>query len=208
MKTIIVTSRKGGAGKTTLTVNLATQASAGGKSRVVVLDADPQGSATFWQSLRSEPFPEVRKVRAESGLAGALARLEQEGVDYAFLDFPPADKKWLRDAMADADLVLIPTKPSPLDIHSATSTLEWALDAESKVAWVINGASVFSKTPDLVFDQLRKTGSVCATIVHERNDFVVSAGLGLGVSEFAPNGKAAFEIDALWKNVRSLLRRA
>ena len=207
MKTIIISSRKGGAGKTTLSLNLSTLASQQGKKKVALLDLDPQGSSRFWDSLREADFPDVRKVGL-GDIVLTLSELEDEGYDYVFIDMPPTDKKGIKDAMEHADLVLIPTKASPLDIHSASSTLEWASDAGSKVAWVINGASVFSSTPEIVFEQLKSTAKVCRTIVHERNDFIISVGLGKSVTEFAPSSKAAAEIEALWREVRSLVGRA
>jgi chromosome partitioning protein len=206
MKTIIVSSRKGGAGKTTLSLNLATLASQKGKKKVALLDLDPQGSSQFWVSLREADYPMVRKV-ACNDLLIELSELEEKGFDYVFLDMPPTDKKWIKSAMEHADLVLIPTKASPLDIHSASSTLEWASDAGSKVAWVINGASVSSSTPSIVFEQLKASAKTCRTIVHERNDFVISVGLGKSVSEFAPNSKAANEIEQLWREVRSMVAK-
>lgn len=206
MKTIIVSSRKGGAGKTTLSLNLATLASQKGKKKVALLDLDPQGSSRFWKSLREADFPDVRKV-GTSDVMLQLSELEEEGYDYVFLDMPPTDKKWVKDAFQHADLVLIPTKASPLDIHSASSTLEWASDAGSKVCWIINGASVLSSTPEIVFGQLKATAKTCRTIVHERNDFVISVGLGQSVNEFEPTSKAALEIESLWKEIRGMLGR-
>lgn len=206
MKTIIISSRKGGAGKTTLSLNLATHASQQGKKKVALLDLDPQGSSRFWDSLREADYPDVRKV-GFNDIVIELSELEEAGYDYAFIDMPPTDKKWVKDALQHADLVLIPTKASPLDIHSASSTLEWASDAGSKVTWVINGASVFSSTPEIVFEQLKATAKICRTIVHERNDFVISVGLGKSVTEFAPHSKAAAEIDNLWKEVRGMVSR-
>ena len=206
MKVIIISSRKGGAGKTTLSLNLATYASQQGKKKVALLDLDPQGSSRFWDSLREADYPDVRKV-GSNDIVIELSELEDAEYDYVFIDMPPTDKKWVKDALAHADLVLIPTKASPLDIHSASSTLEWASDAGSKMAWVINGASVLSSTPEIVFEQLKATAKVCRTIVHERNDFVISVGLGKSVTEFAPSSKAAFEIESLWKEVRGMAGR-
>lgn len=207
MKTIIISSRKGGAGKTTLSLNLATLAAQQGKKQVALLDLDPQGSSMFWASLRQSDFPVIRKVGLNDLLL-ELSELEDAQYDYVFVDMPPTDKKQIRDAMNHADLVVIPTKASPLDIHSASSSLEWASDAGSKVTWVINGASVQARTPEIVFEQLQATAHVCRTIVHERNDFVISVGLGKSVTEFAPNSKAAAEVDALWREIKNLANRA
>ncbi|MFN7505557.1 MAG: ParA family protein, partial [Limnobacter sp.] len=109
MKTIIISSRKGGAGKTTLSLNLSTLASQQGKKKVALLDLDPQGSSLFWDSLREADYPDVRKV-GFNDIVISLSELEDEGYDYVFIDMPPTDKKWVKDALEHADLVLIPTK--------------------------------------------------------------------------------------------------
>lgn len=205
MKTIIISSRKGGAGKTTLSLNLATQACLDGNKKVALLDLDPQGSSQFWASLRTQEFPVVSKA-GTADLGAKLPRLAREGFDYVFLDMPPTDQKGVRDSLGKADLVVIPTKPSPLDIHSASSTLEWAGDAGTHVAWVINGASPISKNPEIVFDLLKATKvPVFKTIVHERSDFVTSVSRGQAVVEFAPSSKAAAEIQELWRELRNML---
>ena len=174
---------------------------------MALLDLDPQGSTLFWASLREKSYPQVRKA-SFSDMARTLSKLDIAGFDYVFLDMPPTDKKQVLDCMLHADLVVIPTKASPLDIHSAMGVLEWAQHAAKHVAWAINGASVSSGMSEIVFDQLAQTAKVFKTIVHERNDFLVSIGLGLGVSEFAPGSKAACEIQALWKEARALCAKA
>ncbi|HEY1057519.1 MAG TPA: ParA family protein [Limnobacter sp.] len=208
MKTVIVSSRKGGAGKTTLSLNLATEASQQGKRKVALVDLDPQGSSLFWASLRDRAYPSVVKGNPADVFL-TLGELEDEGYDTVFLDMPPTDKKWIRESLGQADLVIIPTKPSPLDIHSATSTLEWAEEAGARVSWVINGASPISKNPDIVFELLKATRvPVFKTIVHERGDFVTSLSRGLSVSEAAPHSKAAAEIAELWREVKNTLSRS
>lgn len=211
MKTIIVSSRKGGAGKTTLALNLAAQAAHAGKKKVALLDLDPQGSSLFWATLRqvhSMEYPDVLKAGAND-LGAKLSRLSKQGYDYVFLDMPPTEQKWLRDALGKANLVIIPTRPSPLDIHSAGSTLEWASEAGSKVAWVINGASPAGKSADIVFDLLKATKvPVFNTVIHERSDFVTSVSRGQSVVEFAPSSKSALEIQNLWKEVHKMVARA
>lgn len=210
MKTIIISSRKGGAGKTTLSLNLATEAAQEGHKKVALLDLDPQGSTTFWSALREHcqlGYPNVQKT-GTGELKSKLNRLAQHGYDYVFLDMPPTDQKWLKESLGKADLVIVPTRPSPLDIHSATSTLEWAAEAGAKVAWAINAASTSGKSADIVFDLLKATKvPVFKTIVHERGDFVTSLSRGQSVSEFSPASKSAMEMQNLWKEIHKLLNK-
>src|SRR5690349_17871393 len=86
MNVITLASRKGGAGKSTLTAQLAAQAQQQGK-RVMVLDADPQGSLKLWHSLRPNTLPKL--VTAERGIERPLAFAMIEGTDYVFIDTAP-----------------------------------------------------------------------------------------------------------------------
>ena len=86
MNVITLASRKGGAGKSTLTAQLAAQAHAQGK-RVLVIDADPQGSLKLWHSLRPDALPKL--VTPERGIDRALAFAMIEGTDYVFIDTAP-----------------------------------------------------------------------------------------------------------------------
>lgn len=203
MKVFIVSSQKGGTGKSTLTVNLAALECQNKHSKVAILDLDPQGSSLFWKSIRQSDDPKVIAVEPDS-LLMTLSELEDEGYTHVWVDFPPVQKKWVRKSLQYADLVIIPTRASPFDLHSGSLTLEWAKEIGNKVVWVINGASASSKTAELVLNTLKKEAPVCHTIIHERNDFVLSIGLGLGVTEYAPKGKAAEELKQLHLEIQKL----
>ena len=86
MNVITLASRKGGAGKSTLTAQLAAQAQQQGK-RVLVIDADPQGSLKLWHSLRPDILPKL--VTPERGLDRALAFAMIDGFDTVFIDTAP-----------------------------------------------------------------------------------------------------------------------
>jgi len=108
MNVITLASRKGGAGKSTLTAQLAAQAHAAGK-RVTVIDADPQGSLSLWHSLRKDGLPKL--VTPERGLDRALAFAMIENADYVFIDTAPTMWVVVQEAVRAATLVLIPARP-------------------------------------------------------------------------------------------------
>lgn len=120
MSVIAIAHTKGGVGKTTTSIYLATAASRAGIS-VTVLDADPQGSATDWASAAAEtdselPFP-VRSAGARSLQADPESQL-------TIIDTPPGTAGAIDAAIEAADLVIVPTGVSPLDVRRVWPTLD------------------------------------------------------------------------------------
>src|SRR3569623_1572691 len=119
MNVITLASRKGGAGKSTLTAQLAAQAHAAGK-RVLVIDADPQASLTLWHSRRTDSG--LRLKTPERGLDRALAFAMIEGTDYVFIDTAPTTWVVVQEAIRVATMVLIPARPGFFDLAAVAVT--------------------------------------------------------------------------------------
>src|SRR3954463_9211940 len=139
MNVITLASRKGGAGKSTLTAQLAAQAHALGK-RVLVIDADPQASLTLWHSRRAQDG--LRLVTPERGLDRALAFAMIEGTDYVFIDTAPTMWVVVQEAIRAATLVLIPARPGFFDLAAVRDTVKVARERDRPYAVVINAAPV------------------------------------------------------------------
>ena len=204
MKVIVVCSQKGGTGKTTLTLNLAALQSAQAGSKVMILDLDPQSSCQYWHNLRPSEEPAVRAVEPDHLLL-TLSELEDEGYTHVWLDFPPVLKKWVRKSLRYADLVLIPTRASVLDIASSAATLAWAKEMGTQVRWVINGAQPRSRMAEKIRQSLVQHSPVCSTLIHERVDFALSIPLGQAVHEFSPRSKATREVRNLHQEITDIL---
>jgi chromosome partitioning protein len=130
-KLIAILNQKGGCGKTTIAMNLAASFTVLGHSSVV-LDADPQQSATLWaQQSNTLPF-KVHAIDMETGARKVKSSIQTltGNVDIAILDLPPELKEPAMLACILADIVIIPVKPSPLDLWAGRAAVELAKDAQ------------------------------------------------------------------------------
>jgi len=120
MNIVTMASRKGGAGKSTLTAHLASLCHRAGR-RTVVIDADPQGSLTLWHSLRPDRQPDLRS--GARGIERALAMAVVDGYEWAFID--TAASMWVvaQEAIRAATMVLIPARPGFFDLNAVRETV-------------------------------------------------------------------------------------
>ena len=129
MPVVAIVNQKGGTGKTTLATNLASVLAE--KGPVLLLDADPQASSQNW-SVSEWTSPEGLVVKG-MGKGNLLQEVRAMAGDYDWIiiDGPPGITRTSADAVRAADLVLIPAKPSPLDVWAASDIVE-AVQARQK----------------------------------------------------------------------------
>ena len=197
-----VLSQKGGVGKTTVALNLAAAIATSG-SRVLVVDADPQGSALAWSSAReAEPlFPVVGM--AKPTLHRELPNL---AANYHFIviDGAPRVNDLARSAILASNLVLIPVQPSPYDIWASSETVRLIREARQinaalDAAFLINRKIARSAIGRDAAAALAQFEDIPVLEVHlsQRILYAESAAKGLTVVEVAPQGEAAREFRAL-----------
>jgi chromosome partitioning protein len=199
-----VLSQKGGVGKTTVALNLAAAIATSG-SRVLVVDADPQGSALAWSSAReAEPlFPVVGM--AKPTLHRELPNLAAN-YHYIVIDGAPRVNDLARSAILASNLVLIPVQPSPYDIWASSETVRLIREARQinatlEAAFLINRKIARSAIGRDAAAALAQFEDIPVLEVHlsQRILYAESAAKGLTVVEVAPQGEAAREFRALAK---------
>jgi chromosome partitioning protein len=206
MYVIVIANQKGGVGKTTLAGHLAVQAIRTNSGNVVLIDTDPQGSLSQWWHERKAETPHLAQVEPAK-LESQLATLEDSGIDIVIVDTPPAVTATNRTVIALANLVLIPTRPSPHDLRAVGSTIGMAEEAKKKMVFVINGAAQRARITGEAAISLSQYGTVAPVTIFQRTDFASSMIDGRTVQEIDEKSRSANEISDLWKYVYSQLRK-
>jgi chromosome partitioning protein len=206
MYTIVAASQKGGSGKTTLSGHLAVEAQRSGAGAIALIDTDPQGSLAHWWNARQAPEPHF--VRAGlMNLEETLGGLERAGVRIAVIDTPPAITQSISRVVAHADLVLVPTRPSPHDLRAVGATVDIAERHGKPVVFVINAATARARITGESAVALSQHGTVAPVTIHHRVDFAASMIDGRTVGEVVPGSPSAREISDLWAYVQDKLSR-
>jgi chromosome partitioning protein len=204
MKVVVIAARKGGSGKTTLAGHLAVQAERAGNGPAALIDVDPQGSLSAWWNERAAPTPVFAQASLE-GLADTIARLRDLGIEALFIDTPPALNPSVAEVVKLADLVVIPTRPSPHDLRSIGATAELVEHLGKPLVFVLNGATPRARINGEALSVLSQHGMLAPVIVHQRIDFAASMIDGRTVMELPDSSRSGEEIEKLWAYVNGRL---
>ena len=190
MRVLALASQKGGSGKTTLSGHLAVQAQLSGAGPVCLIDIDPQGSLADWWNERDAEMPAFAQTTV-ARLASDLEVLRQQGFRLAVIDTPPAITMAIQSVIAVAELIVIPTRPSPHDLRAVGATVDLCDRAGKPLIFVVNAATPKAKITYEAAVALSQHGTVAPVTVHHRTDFAASMIDGRTVMEIDPNGRSA-----------------
>jgi chromosome partitioning protein len=207
-----VLNQKGGVGKTTIAVNIAACLTMRSK-RVLLVDADPQGSSLAWSAAREAP-----PLFSVVGMAKPTLHREMPEIardyDVVVIDGAPRVNDLGRAAILASDTILIPVQPSPYDVWAAADTVQLIREAQQfkdglKAAFVINRKIANTAIGRDVANALEHFNiPVLPTALCQRVLYAESAGQGLAVAEVAPNSEAARELAALVLSLTRVEKRA
>lgn len=202
MKTLGIIAQKGGAGKTTLSVHLTVRAGLAGL-QVLLIDTDPQASATAWWRRRREEAPALIQSRGEL-LPEVLKTAAEQRYDLVVIDTAPHSSREAQATARLSELVYIPTRPAILDLDAIGVSTELVASTRSEARIVLNGCPPPTRygEPHIVSEarQALKTYGIPVSEVALSQRAAFSHALidGHAVNEFERNGKAAQEMDRLW----------
>ena len=193
-------NQKGGVGKTTTAINLA--ASLARKNhQIVLVDADPQGSAVKWHSAESNQAFEI--LHSPGSLSMADLETLNASYDYVVIDAPPAIGDITRSILLASDMAIVPVSPSALDIWSCRGILDMVdqvrqENPELSVKFLINRKIPGTRVGREVRQALDEfdTGILDAEMC-QRVAYIDAMKYGVSVMQYAPSSKAAEEVETL-----------
>lgn len=206
---IALLNQKGGVGKTTLSIHIASTLALAG-NRVLLIDADVQRSALDWAASREMP-PLFSVVGISKNNIHKEVTLLKENYDFIVIDGPPRVYDVAKSAIAASDFILIPVQPSPYDVWSAKEVVDLINEVKEplqnykkiKAAFVVNrkiSKTVIGRDVEDALNQYKDI-TVFKSQITQRVTYAETAAHGTSAIEEDPNSIAGQEIKALTEEI-------
>ena len=203
MKTIVITSQKGGSGKTMLAAHLAVEAERGGDEPVWLIDTDRQATLSLWHERRKEETPQRLAVPLPRIHEGLSKLDQQHKAAYCFIDTAPTISDQNTMLLELADLVVIPVRPSPSDLWAVSETVEQVKKAGKPFLFVITQAKPQATITAQAIAALSQHGRVAQAFVVDRVAYASAMTGGNTAPELSARSPAAEEIKTLWVELKA-----
>ncbi|WP_418319060.1 AAA family ATPase [Piscinibacter sakaiensis] len=196
LRSVAVFSQKGGSGKSTVAIHLAVMASRG--HRVLLVDADPQGTVAAWGASRTRPAPMI--VRADpTNLVEVITSAQRENFEIVVVDCPPHAVAGTAALLRLVDHVITPVQPTMPDIAATKSTVAMVTAAGKPISFVINRAPPRAAEVVQAREALSPLGPVSPITLGDRRAYARALTDNLAVSECARgDDKAVAEVLRYW----------
>lgn len=195
--TLALLAQKGGAGKTTVALSLAVAHERAGGTAAVV-DLDPQGSAGIWSALRGSAPPLVIPAQPPR-LARVIAAAQAGGATLVIIDTAPRAASGALEAARRSNLVLVPCRPSPLDLAAIPATVNIARLAGTPAVVLLSCVPARGNWASQAAEAARGIATVCPVALGQRVAHVRAVAAGMTAQETEPRSLAAAETEALYR---------
>ena len=208
MYTILIMSRKGGSGKSTTAMNMATRF-AKAKYQVALMDFDPQKTLTKWFNRRDEYMQGkntiLHSAATESSFKDEVKNLEQAGCDVLIIDTPPTINDFHNELLDISDFALVPTKTTMEDLETIAEVVDTIESNETAYGFVINETKNKTLLYLSIKDVLVEYGAVLGTITGTVQ--IPEASIkGLALCEYKPENINCQQYDKIFKNLNRRLK--
>lgn len=207
MKTIVISSQKGGSAKSTLTAHLAVEAERAGDGPVWLIDTDQQGTLSRWHERRESETPQRMEVPFKA-LEKGLEKARSQSVAFCLIDTAPAISEQNAAIIALADLVVIPVQPSPADLWAVADTIELVKAAAKPFLFVLTKANAQANLTAQSVAALSHHGPVAQAFIANRVSYAAAFASGNTAPEMNAKGAAAVEMIALWQEIKASFNKA
>lgn len=201
MKIWTITNQKGGAGKTVLATNFAVEGGRAGL-KTLLIDLDPQQSATKWWEARDSEQPLLIKCPAHQ-LVENLELAQKQGFDLVVIDTAGREGLKHTQAIEKASFCIIPCQPSLDDCRSALPTVDSIKKFGIPFAFVVTRCPTSGEDLMETKSSLSALGLVCSTATAERKCYKRAYAANQSVSEYDEQDKGAVEIKSIFDWIRA-----